>query len=127
MRKHPILSWECSLLAAALLMVMPANARDDGRYRDVDPEIKAWIKGLKTPLSGWYGCCEISDGYPPEATWDMGDGKYRVKIDGQWIDVPDEAVIREPNRLGYAVVWFSKPSPSSTEIFVKCFLPGPAG
>ena len=32
-------------------------------------------------------------------------GHYRVRIEGEWVDVPDEAVITEPNRVGRTMVW----------------------
>ena len=28
-----------------------------------------------------------------------------MRLDGEWIDVPDEAVITEPNRIGRTMVW----------------------
>ena len=46
---------------------------------------------------------------------------YRVRIDGAWIDVPDEAVITEPNRIGRTMVW---PIRGYLGISVRCFMPG---
>ncbi len=34
-----------------------------------------------------------------------GNGHYRVRIDGEWHEVPDDAVITEPNRVGRTMVW----------------------
>ena len=48
-------------------------------------------------------------------------GHYRVRIDGAWIDVPDEAVITEPNRIGRTMVW---PIRGYLGISVRCFMPG---
>lgn len=62
---------------------LESPARDRGQYSHVDPAIKAWVKSLATPRSGAAGCCDISDGQPPEAIWDMGGGKYRVMIGGR--------------------------------------------
>lgn len=111
------------------LLAAPAAARDDGRYANADPNIKAWVKGLKSALSKT-GCCDQSDGAPPEAVWDMGNGKYRVTLDGKVYDVPDDAVVTEPNRLGYAVVWFYWQSDVTTGVrtpMIRCFLPGTGG
>jgi len=37
--------------------------------------------------------------------WESRDGHYRVRLYGEWIDVPDDALITEPNRLGRTMVW----------------------
>ena len=37
--------------------------------------------------------------------WESESGHYRVRIEGEWVDVPDEAVITEPNRVGRTMVW----------------------
>ncbi|HEY4775866.1 MAG TPA: hypothetical protein VIH40_13730 [Xanthobacteraceae bacterium] len=117
------------VLALAMLIMMLwlttlATARDRGQYAQVDPAVRAWVKSLATPRSGSAGCCDISDGQPPEAIWDMGGGRYRVMIEGRWHDVPDDALIGEPNRLGYAVVWFRMDGDRPD---ILCFLPGAGG
>ena len=33
------------------------------------------------------------------------NGHYRVRLEGEWYDVPDDAVITEPNRVGRTMVW----------------------
>lgn len=38
-----------------------------------------------------------------------------------WIDVPDDAVITEPNRVGRTMVW---PIKGTLGITIRCFLPG---
>ena len=50
-----------------------------------------------------------------------GNGHYLVRIDNQWIDVPDDAVITEPNRAGRTMVW---PFKGSLGIAIRCFMPG---
>lgn len=64
-----------ALFLAALALAVPALARDDGRYAVSDPD------------------------------WESKAGHYRVKIEGEWYDVPEDAVITEPNRAGRAMVW----------------------
>ena len=32
-------------------------------------------------------------------------GRYRVRIEGEWHEVPEDAVITEPNRVGQTMVW----------------------
>jgi hypothetical protein len=50
------------------------------------------------------------------------DGHYRVRIQGEWIVVPDAAVVTEPNRFGPAVVWPYNDRYGNTQI--RCFMPG---
>jgi hypothetical protein len=48
-------------------------------------------------------------------------GHYRVRIDNEWIDVPDDAVITEPNRVGMTMAW---PIKGTLGISNRCFMPG---
>ena len=57
-----------------------------------------------------------------DVDWDTQDGRYRVRIYGQWIVVPDAAVVTEPNRFGPAVVWPYNDRYGNTQI--RCFMPG---
>jgi len=57
------------------------------------------------PLSGKGLCCSFADGQTvADPDWESKDGHYRVRIDNNWIDVPDDALITEPNRLGRTMV-----------------------
>src|SRR5579871_2008190 len=114
------------LLMIALLLsvaaVADAPARDYGQYRDFDPAIKEWVQRL-TDKTG-QGCCATADGHPAEYEWDVAGNRYRVRIEGEWYVVPPEAVIDEPNKLGYATVWYwwdwSLDGKKTTHI--RCFL-----
>jgi hypothetical protein len=65
--------------------------------------LRAWFNALK---SGKGPCCSDADGSViSDADWESGNGHYRVRIDGEWVNVPDEAVITEPNRVGRTMVW----------------------
>ena len=94
----------CKYAFAAALLIgfsSPAFARDDGRYAD-DP-LHAWFDQL---ASGKGMCCSFADGFSvQDVDWDTQDGKYRVRLHGEWIIVPDNAVVTEPNKFGRAVVW----------------------
>jgi hypothetical protein len=50
--------------------------------------------------------------------WESKEGHYRVRLDNKWVDVPDEAVITEPNRAGRTMVW-----PIDEQISIMCFMP----
>jgi hypothetical protein len=124
------------LLMAAFLFLLAmlgfnsvASARDDGRYAQTDPATKQWFEGLK---SGKGPCCADADGNTLKDTdWEsINDPKkpdvhFRVYIENKWWDVQDEAVIKEPNRVGRVIVWpIYQNSPGNRDIVIRCFLPG---
>ena len=52
---------------------------------------------------------------------------YKVRLDGVWADVPDEAVVTEPNRDGRTLVWYYNSWTGHSGIpgkVIKCFMPG---
>ena len=68
-------------------------------------------------------CCSFADGFRvDDVDWDTQDGHYRVRLNGEWIVVPDNAVVSEPNMFGPAVVWPYMGTDGQTQI--RCFLPG---
>jgi hypothetical protein len=90
----------------------------DGRY--ANSPLKQWFDQL---ASGKGMCCSFADGFKVEdVDWDTQDGRYRVQLHGQWIVVPDSAVVPEPNRFGPAVVWPYMDARGVMQI--RCFLPG---
>jgi hypothetical protein len=112
-------------------------ARDDGRYSGLNPQIREWFENLSSKKGL---CCSFADGISiKDVDWDTGElcgiGKaslspdcslhYRVRLDGQWIWVPTDAVIEEPNRYGTSVVWPYLDPDGTTKI--RCFLPGTMG
>ena len=110
-------------IACVLLLALAApamHARDlDGRYAAQNPELHQWFEGLR---SGKGPCCSDADGSAvSDVDWETAGGHYRVRIDGAWVDVPDEAVITEPNRIGRAMVW---PIRGYLGVSVRCFMPG---
>jgi hypothetical protein len=111
-----------TIVTAVLLLVLASHlgqARDRGQYANSTPEMKAWFEGLK---SGKGPCCSDADGTAvSDVDWESGNGHYRVRLDGQWIDVPDEAVITEPNRIGRTMVW---PLRGYLGLTIRCFMPG---
>ena len=111
-------------IACALLLSASATtsmrARDvDGRYAAQNPELHQWFEGLR---SGKGPCCSDADGASvSDVDWETQGGHYRVRIDGEWINVPDEAVITEPNRIGRTMVW---PIRGYLGLSIRCFMPG---
>ena len=97
---------------------LPSHARDlDGKYKD--SPLKPWFDSLASKKGL---CCSFADGrMVDDPDIDMDGAHYRVRIDGEWIDVPDEAVITQPNKFGRAVVW---PYLDDSGTQIRCFLPG---
>ena len=109
-----------TVVALCISAFVPNNlsARDDGRY--ANSPLKQWFDHL---ASGKGLCCSFADGVSIEdIDWDSRDGRYRVRLQGQWVVVPDAALVTEPNRFGPAVVWPYQDANGSTQI--RCFLPG---
>jgi hypothetical protein len=108
------------VLLLSTLAAPAMQARDvDGRYAAQNPELHQWFEGLR---SGKGPCCSDADGSAvSDVDWETAGGHYRVRIDGGWVEVPDEAVITEPNRIGRAMVW---PIRGYLGISVRCFMPG---
>jgi len=101
----------------AAVVAGSAIARDDGRY--AASPLKPWFDTLKSSKGL---CCSDADGFPvSDPDWESLDGHYRVRLDGEWILVPDDAVITEPNRAGRTMVWPVKGYLGTT---IRCFLPG---
>jgi hypothetical protein len=106
-----------ALIASAALFGGSAVARDDGRY--ADSPLKSWFDSLRSAKGL---CCSDADGsVVSDVDWESKDGHYRVRLDGQWIDVPDDAVITVPNLAGRTMVW---PLKGASGISIRCFLPG---
>ena len=87
------------------IVIAPALAHDPSH-----PELNGWFNKL---ASGKGLCCSFADGYVvADADWETRDGHYKVRIpkvvgsaDMEWVDVPDDALITEPNRAGRTMVW----------------------
>src|SRR5437016_3624523 len=110
-------------LTCSIALMYAVQARDNGRFAGADPEIKSWFDQLASRRGP---CCSDADGNAvSDPDWESSGGHYRVRIDGQWVDVPDDAVITVPNRVGRTMVWpIRYPSfPPS----IRCFMPGAMG
>jgi hypothetical protein len=111
-----VISW---LFAASMMLgIGLAQARDDGRY--ANSPLKSWFESLHS--KDGVQCCANADGMVlSDVDWDTSGGHYRVRLDGQWIDVPDDRVIKEPNRVGRPMVW---PYYLNGHPTIRCFMPG---
>lgn len=104
-------------LAILIALTLPAQARDDGRY--AQSPLKNWFDNLR---SGQGPCCSDADGSAvSDVDWESDHGRYRVRIEGVWIDVPADAVIKGPNLAGRTMVW---PMHQDGMVHIRCFIPG---
>lgn len=139
-----MVSYFRNVIVAIILVSLIGCALNTVRARDVDSKyanspLKSWFDSL---ASGKGLCCSFADGYMiDDPDWEVGnpapDGKthYRVKLpkpkitsdlegpskEFDWYDVPDDAVITEPNKVGKAMVW---PIIGYDGVTIRCFLPG---
>lgn len=112
-----------SLVALAVLVGSNALARDDGRY--AASPLKPWFDSLRSSKGP---CCSDADGTAlSDVDWESREGKYRVRIENQWWDVPEDAVLTEPNRAGRTMVWPNVSRGINNKIEkmdIRCFMPG---
>jgi hypothetical protein len=108
----------CLILLA--LLTAPAQAHDPSR-----PELNKWFDSLRSDKGP---CCSFTEGAAILADdWESRGGHYRVRLDGRdggepvWIDVPDDAVVKQPNWSGRAWVWTYW---LNGAIAIRCFMPG---
>ena len=105
------------LLACLSMLASAALAVDRGQFDHVPPDIRAWFKSVIAPNG--VPCCDVSDGH--RTSYDVRAGAYWVPIEGQWMQVPERAVIRDQgNPIGEAVVWYVHHRGS---IIISCFVP----
>jgi len=121
----------CCTALIALSLFLPIatlHARDTGELRHVSPDVKTWITTLTDDLG--ICCGGLAGALRPQAVnWNDDTNFYRVKVGDQWLFVPDEAIIKSPNRIGDAVVWLEYEGDIlSGELtpLVRCFLPASA-
>ena len=111
------------IAATFILLAAPVYA-----HVGEETELQLWFRSLHngrgTP------CCGYADGYLVlDSDWKSANGHYVVRIDGSWVDVPDDAVITTPNLFKRTMVWpirmWSDEGYQGTSI--HCFMPGPLG
>lgn len=124
-----------AIVALALLLGMHfARAHDHSRA-----ELDGWFTTLKSSKGP---CCDRTDTmHLAEIDWvtqNKPGSHFRVKVPATkegfaaameggdvaemtWIDVPDDALVEEPNKAGHALVW---PLYGYGGLTIRCFMPG---
>ena len=106
-----------ALVVASMGVTTGLHAVDRGQFSDVPANIRSWFKSVTGP-SG-IPCCDVSDGH--RTGYDMREGAYWVPVDGKWVPVPAQAVIRDTgNPIGDAVVWYTR---FDDTVIIRCFVP----
>ena len=121
------------ICAVVVIFASMASARDNGQWAQSDPATREWFRSQKNPTTK-VPCCSEADGTYAEEdireneywtrfgyrTWDSSGSAYR-EFTSEWMRVPPETVIHNPNRHGAPVVWWyfvdGKPG-------IRCFAPG---
>ena len=113
--------WYATLVL--FIVVLSASTLGRGRAHDYQhPELNDWYESLH---SGKGPCCEGTEAKRvDDADWESKYGHYRVRINGECVDVPDEAVVPGPNRAGRTMVW---PYYLNGHPKARCFMPGTMG
>lgn len=104
-------------VAVGWLCIGAASAHDHSR-----PALDSWYPTLRSPAGS--NCCDgpsVDAVHLADVDWESRAGRYRVRIDGEWIDVPPGAVLDVPNRDGRTLVW---PGWLDGKRTVRCFMPG---
>jgi hypothetical protein len=106
------------LTLAIVLLCSPVLAHDNGQFGNVPDNVRAWFKAMKSPQG--VPCCDIADGHRTD--YDMREDKYWVPINGKWVPVPPDAVLKDTsNPTGDAVVWYTIFNGTA---YIRCFVPG---
>jgi len=112
MRWNPIIA---GLMIGAT--INPTWAIDNGQWEGIDPATRSWFKGVRSPKG--VPCCSVADGH--RTAYEMRpDNHYWVPIEGEWRQVPPEAVVNNSdNPTGDAVVWWVR---QADIIHIRCFV-----
>jgi len=122
----------CLSLLVVFFFSAIGHSRDPGgKYAKADPKMHDWFESLS---SGKGPCCSDADGTAvSDADWESQNkpnSHYRVRIENEWWDVPDEAVLTQPNLYGRTVVWPIRTwdaTKGSLSLSIRCFIVGPQG
>lgn len=102
--------------AAIMIMLGCAQAHDPQRI-----DLNEWFESLKSEDGTL--CCSSKEPIVID-NWETRDGHYRVFLKEEWRDVPDQAVVKTPNRAGKPMLWLGYPKKINEPPVIRCFIPG---
>jgi hypothetical protein len=117
-----------SALLAVSSCAIPIHSKafDNGQYKDVDPKVRAWFKGIRSPNG--VPCCDVADGHSTIWRQSKTEGhEFDVPIEGVWVPVPDEVIVRNShNPTGETIVWYTKQyqDQGAKNWYIRCFVLG---
>lgn len=109
------------VLFILILLLIGSRSRAHDHNR---PSLDSWYQTLN---SGKGLCCggpKVDATVLTDVDWETKGGHYRVRIEGEWHDVPDDAVLSGPNLDGRTLVW---PIKGWGGLSIRCFMPGVMG
>jgi len=107
-------------MLSGVVLLSSVSAHDKHYSDSQTPKMKEWFDTLKSSKGP---CCSDADGsVVKDADWESRDGHYRVFINKEWMDVPDDAVLKQPNMYGRTMVWTGLYVDGKVQI--RCFIPG---
>jgi hypothetical protein len=89
-------------LIAALIMLVPATARDKGQWAEQPPAVREWFRALMQPDNPHLSCCGEADAYEADEFEVEGDHYVAIITDGSGDDsgkreIPNGTRIPVPN------------------------------
>ena len=81
---------------AALAMLMPATARDNGQWEDSPAAVRQWFQSLMQPDNPYLSCCGEADAFEADTFEVAGDHYIAVITDGKGV-IPEGTRIPVPN------------------------------
>lgn len=134
------------LLASVVVVSVVAEARWRPEYAQLDEATRRWFNEQMVPGTS-SRCCSTADGEFAEEEirdghywarftanvqhWSSNSTQYETeKVESGWIEVPEHAVIAEPNRRGVPVVWWimrGADQDGKPRLSIRCYAPGAKG
>jgi hypothetical protein len=81
---------------AALSIVLPATARDNGQWADQPAAVRQWFQSLMQPDNPAVSCCGEADAFEADTFWVEGDHYVAIITDGKGV-LPAGTRIPVPN------------------------------
>lgn len=106
-----------ALFVASMCVCTAAGGIDRGQFESMPDNLRSGFKSVIAPNG--VPCCDETDGH--RTSYDMREGAIWVPIEGEWMRVPERAIIRDAgNPIGEAVVWYVR---HRGAIIISCFVP----